>query len=231
MDVALDCPASRSGLTIACDRPFLVVGLPTRCATFGWSLSNPGFAEASTIVWLEVRNADLTADVDPLKLLRTRLATRGLDNAVAFMTSRDVRRRHVARRDVEAVAATCVATVGLANGETVGARRRIEAFPGTINTLVHVSRPLAQAAFIEALSIVAEARTAAILDTAHLRRGPRITGTGTDCIVVAAPIGPEPECCAGLHTAVGEAIGGAVYDAVREGAEVWSAETATPPNP
>lgn len=216
--------ASTGPLTIECDPPFLVVRLPARCMTLGWSLARPGFAEASTIAWLEVRNADLTPDVDPLALLRRKLETRGIGDAVAFMTSRDIRRHHVAQRSVEGVVARCIATVGLANGEAVGARRLVDAFPGTINALVHISRPLSQGAFVEAVSIAAQARTAAILDTTHLRDGPRITGTGTDCIVVAAPLGRDEEHCAGLHTAIGEAIGGAVYDAVRAGAECWSAD-------
>lgn len=216
--------ASAGPLTVECDPPFLIVRLPTDCLTLGWSLSRPGFAEASTVAWLEVRNADLTPGIDPLLLLRRKLETRGLGDAIAFMTSRDIRRHHVAQRHVDDVVACCVATVGLANGEAIGARRRVEAFPGTINTLVHVSRSLSQGAFVEAVSIAAQARTAAILDTAHLRDGPPITGTGTDCIVVAAPLGRDAESCAGLHTALGEAIGGSVYDAVRAGAETWSAD-------
>mgnify|MGYP000981835674 CR=1 FL=1 len=216
--------ASAGPLTIECEPPFLIVRLPTTCLTLGWSLSRPGFAETSTVAWLEVRNADLTPDVDPLALLHRKLGERRLESAVAFMTSRDIRRHHLARAEVDGLAASCLATVGLANGEAVGMRRKVAAFPGTINTLVHVSCPLSAAAYVETISIVAQARTAAILDTSHLREGPRITGTGTDCIVVAAPIGSDPLACAGLHTAVGEAIGGAVYDAVRAGAEEWSAE-------
>lgn len=215
------------GLVVEYDQPYLIVRLPTECRTLGWSLSRPGFVHASIVAWLEVRNADLAHDVDPLALLEDRMARRGLSDAVAFMTSRDIRRHHIAHRSVEGCAATCVATVGLANGETIGARRKVEAFPGTINTLVHVARPLSDAACLEAISIVAQARTAALFDTAHLRAGPRITGTGTDCIVIAAPIGPDAECCAGLHTAVGEAIGGSVYDGVREGAEIWSMDMKT----
>lgn len=211
-------------MRIECQKPWLIARLPTRCMTLGWSLAKPGFVETSVVAWLEVRNADLTTDVDPLALLRRKLAEGGLEDSVAFMTARDVRRHHLARRRVEDVEAFCLATVGLANGEAVGSRRVFEGLPSTINTLVHVSRPLTDAAFIEALSIVAQARTAAVLETAHLRTGPRITGTGTDCIVVAAPLGDGPLDCAGLHTAVGEAIGGATYDAVREGSEAWSAE-------
>ncbi|MEO1272728.1 MAG: adenosylcobinamide amidohydrolase, partial [Myxococcota bacterium] len=48
------------------------------------------------------------------------------------------------------------------------------------------------------------------------------TGTGTDCIVLAAP--PGHAVYAGLHTAVGEAVGRAVYDAVAAGVRGWMAE-------
>ena len=209
---------------VECDQPFLIARFPGVCDTLGWSLTRPGFARTSLVAWLEVRNADLTPDVDPLALLREKLAGRGLEEAAAFMTSRDVRRHHLASAEVEGIAATCLATVGLTNGEAVGARRKDFASVGTINSLVHVSRPMTQTALIETISIVAEARTAAILETAHLRSGPRITGTGTDCILVAAPVGPDPETCAGLHTALGEAVGSAVYRAIREGAEAWAEE-------
>jgi adenosylcobinamide amidohydrolase len=112
----------------------------------------------------------------------------------------------------------------LSNGERIGARRPVRAFAGTINTLVHVSSPLTDGAFIEAISIASEARTAAILESRPPQDRLAITGTGTDCIVVAAPSDGEPAPWAGLHTAVGEAIGAAVYRATREGAEEWDAE-------
>ena len=125
------------------------------------------------------------------------------------------------RRRADAVEATCLTTVGLSNGERVGSRRMHAAHAGTINTLVHVSVPLTDGAMVEAISIVAEARTAAIVDARRGVPGMGITGTGTDCIVVASPCGGAPLDGAGLHTAVGEAIGGAVYDATRTGAEHW----------
>ena len=90
---------------------------------------------------------------------------------------------------------------------------------------MHVSCPLAPGAFIEAVSIVTQARTAAIMETSPAQRAPRVTGTGTDCIIVAAPKGGRPADCAGLHTDIGEAIGAAVYDAIFAGATQWWAET------
>ena len=64
---------------------------------------------------------------------------------------------------------------------------------------------------------VAEARTAAILDLG-LRTGDGrpVTGTGTDCIIVAAPIGGPIQAHCGLHTDLGKALGEIVYGATSE---------------
>jgi adenosylcobinamide amidohydrolase len=79
---------------------------------------------------------------------------------------------------------------------------------------------------LEALAVATEAKTAAMLESAvaSSRSGQPATGTGTDCIVIASPKGHPCAPYAGKHTDVGSAIGGAVLDAVREGARVWKAE-------
>lgn len=194
-----------------------------------WSLTRPGFQVAQKVAWLEVRNADLPPAEDPLHVIANLVAGADLADAVTLITSRDITRHHVARSAVEGEVAVCLATVGLSNGERVG-RRCAEPvwLPGTINTLVHVSRPLSQAALIETVSIATEARTAAVLDAGVHRGGTAVTGTGTDCIVVAAPAcGGEGARFAGLHTAIGEAVGDAVYRAVSEGARVWQKDFAS----
>ena len=119
----------------------------------------------------------------------------GLSDAVAMMTSRNVesfvRRRCIA----DGVAAECVVTLGLNNGERVGTRLAPPApGAGTINILCHVSQPLTDAALLEAASIVAQARTVVLTEAGYRRPGQEqvVTGTGTDCIVMASPLGPEP---------------------------------------
>jgi adenosylcobinamide amidohydrolase len=205
-----------------CAPPLLTARFAVPQRTLGWSLLHPGFAVATDVVWVEVRNSDLDPSIDPCAFLKVRLTEAGLPHALAFMTSRDIRRHHFRERHVETVAAACLTTVGLANGERVGSRKAPgPPHAGTINTLAHVSVPLSDGAMVEALSIVAQARTAAIVDSWRAERGPAVTGTGTDCIVVASPGRGEPLAFAGLHTAVGDAIGGAVYEATREGAEQW----------
>jgi adenosylcobinamide amidohydrolase len=56
--------------------------------------------------------------------------------------------------------------------------------------------------------------------------GRPVTGTGTDCVVIAAPAGVRAERFAGKHTACGSAIGAAVHGAVARGVARWIEESA-----
>ncbi|MEM6486689.1 MAG: adenosylcobinamide amidohydrolase [Pseudomonadota bacterium] len=202
--------------------PWLIVDLPTPHRVLSWSLNRPGFTTAQRLVWREVQNADLPPDLDAAAWFRAEMARAGHAEAVGFMTSRSL--AHVVATDaaVEGVTARCVATVGLSNAERVGARLGAPALAGTINIAVALSVPLSDAALVEALSIVAEARTAAVIAHGPDLATGRATGTGTDCIAVAAP--PGAALHAGLHTPVGEALGRAVLDAVACGTREWMAQ-------
>lgn len=209
-------------MQILLDPPWLIADLGAPLRTLGWALNRPGFGVARRIAWREVRGADLPPDLDVAAWLASELAARGLADAPAMLTSRGLRHHVLRCAEVAGEAVACLATVGLANGERVGRRRRDgEAAWGTINIAVRIAAPLTEGALVEVLSVAVEARTAAVMDVAPDRPGGRITGTGTDCVVVAAP--PGDVAFAGLHTPLGEALGRAVYDAVRAGAEAWAA--------
>jgi adenosylcobinamide amidohydrolase len=168
----------------------------------------------------------LPDDVPVPSWFQQRLDQDDLADAVGLITSRRLSAFVSVTAEAENVEATCVATVGLSNAERVGATRRSSApHAGTINILVTVSAALTEAAQIEALSIAAQARTAAVMEFGPIYSGSaRMTGTGTDCIAIAAQAGDLPYC--GLHTACGEAIGRAVYEAVAQGVGDWIAEQA-----
>ncbi len=207
-------------MKLTLDRPWLIADLGAPHRTLGWPLNRPGYATASRVVWREVRDADLTPDLDVAKWLGPELATRGLADAAAMLTSRDIGAHVLRAAEVEGRGATCLATVGLSNAERVGTRARPgRGLWGTINLAVRLSEPLTDGALAEALSIATQARTAAVIDASPDRPEGRITGTGTDCVLVAAP--PGDGAFAGLHTPLGEAIGRATYDAVRRGADDW----------
>ncbi len=203
--------------------PYLIVDFGQAQRTLGWSITLPGFGSTQKVVWMEVRDSDLPPHIDPVSFVDARLSARGLTEVAVFLTSREIRCHHLARSRIGPFAVTCLTTVGLSNGERVGARQRTTPKAvGTINTLVHVSHALSDGAFVESVSIATQARTAAVVETNSLRDAPSITGTGTDCILVAAPKDGTSEYCAGLHTDLGQAIGAAVYEATLAGVQEWS---------
>jgi len=218
--------ASQAAFCVHQEPGWLLLNFTRRQRMVSWSISHPGFRDADQIALVQVRNSDLTPDVDAAAFLRGRLEEKYVPNAVGLMTSGELRYQPVtAVRD--GVAATCVMTLGLSNAERVGQRiaqpRLSKSRLGTINMVCHLSVPLADAALLEALSIATQARTVAIVDCRYERvpHGGVITGTGTDCIVACCPLGVPREPFAGLHTAVGEALGAAVLEATRRAMRYW----------
>ncbi|WP_209424478.1 adenosylcobinamide amidohydrolase [Pararhodobacter sp. SW119] len=213
---------------IVLDRPWLSFDLGVEMTVLSWTVNRPGFVRGRHLIWREIRNADLPPDLNVKAWLDAETARLGKPDAPCLLTSRrlDAFVRHDAREGT--VAACAVATVGLSNAERVGTRTDrtgrnwdldLGAHYGTVNVGVRVDHPLSRAGMLEALSIVTEARTAAILDAqVHLPTG-LATGTGTDCIAIAAPEGVDDY--AGLHTDCGVALGRAVYGAVLAGARDW----------
>lgn len=206
-------------------RPWLTLDLGRDMRALSWAINRPGFVSTRRIVWREVCNADLSKDFDVEAWFNRTLSARGDAESIGFLTSRNIGRYQLAEAQAEDVRALAVVTVGLSNAERVGQRRRSAGERvGTVNIAVHLDAGLSDTGLIEALSIVVQARTAAILD-AGISIGPgRATGTGTDCAAIAAPAGQT--AYAGLHTSIGEALGRAVYEAVRAGADDWQAEQA-----
>jgi adenosylcobinamide amidohydrolase len=195
-----------------------------------WAIVNGGLRRADAVAWIEVSDSELCPPVDARTLLRQRLVAAGAPAAVGLLTSRRLDAAvDVTRHDGDATS-RCIATVGLGNALRAGDPRGPAARIGTINLLCHVDVPLTDEAILEAMSIAAEARTAAILEArvASRRSGLPATGTGTDCIALASPLpsrgrgGAAPY--AGKHTRVGYLVGAAVIEAVSLGARAWKRE-------
>lgn len=204
---------------IALARPWMTLTLPGEMRVLSFAPHRPGFVRARRIVWREVRDADLTEDFDARGWLAGELAAEGMGDAVAMLTSR----RLDAARDAREEGAFALATVGLGNAERIGAG----AGPaprgwGTINIAVVLEAGLSEAGLVEALSLAAAARTRAVMESGRMVEAGAATGTGTDCIAVAAPFGGQDHC--GLHTETGRALGRAVFAAVAAGAAEWMGE-------
>jgi len=128
------------------------------------------------------------------------------------------------------LSATAVVTAGVSGNagrasdpaqwyEQGGDYVNVAAADGTINTMLHVSMPLTEAALAHTVVMITEAKTAALMDLAIPSRSSNrlATGTGTDQFCIAAPAeGPDRLTWTGKHTKAGELIGAAVVVATRE---------------
>lgn len=212
--------------SISCERPWLVATFSHPQRMVSWSLNRPGLVTTDRVAWLEVRNDELIGVDEPVGWFQDRLGQQGLTDAVGLMTARNVARHHHTSATVEDVRVDCLITLGLNNGETVGQRVGAHLHPlnvGTINILCAASVPLTEAALLEMSSLATQARTVALLRFGYRRPGMTdvVTGTGTDCIVAAAPTGTAPRSFSGMHTPLGEAIGNSVLAATKTACNAW----------
>jgi adenosylcobinamide amidohydrolase len=203
--------------------PWLEMDLGHRHQVAGWPIVGPSWGKAATIAWLQVKDADLPATVSPEAYFRARARADRIEAEIGLMTAADISLHACERASNAAMEVTSLVTAGLSNGESVQPHANPPAsqpaehwHAGTVNIVTHIAVPLTQAAMFEAISIVAQARTAAIIDLGiSLIDGRKLTGTGTDCIIVAAPAGSHALNHCGLHTALGRLIGETTYSAAR----------------
>ncbi|WP_313533840.1 MULTISPECIES: adenosylcobinamide amidohydrolase [unclassified Haematobacter] len=92
-------------MTVTLDRPWLRCDLGRTRRVLSWSLNRPGFVSARHILWREVRDADLTEDLDTGRWFAGELARCGDAEAVGLLTSRDVGTWRGAAAEVEGVRA------------------------------------------------------------------------------------------------------------------------------
>jgi adenosylcobinamide amidohydrolase len=227
----------RQGLRPVLRAPWLLVDLGMTHQVAGWPVLGPTFGSARHLVWRQVRDADLPPGADPVTLLARLAEQDGIAADLGLLTAADVTRFAHAVQSSGELAVEVIATSGLGNGETVIAGPDAIAADaptarvGTINLVARLPCPLSFASFLEAISIAAEARTAAVIGL-NLRRQPTdppMTGTGTDCIVIAAPHagpGERPAEHCGLHTPQGRLLGRAVFQAVRAASLAWLGQEA-----
>lgn len=104
--------------------------------------------------------------------------------------------------------------------ETGEGWRRVSPPPGTINTILLIGCPVTPAAQTRAVVTMTEAKSAALSDLAVPSRysAAIATGTGTDQFCLAAPLDPgrRPRDSTGPHVKLGELVGVAVKESVRE---------------
>jgi adenosylcobinamide amidohydrolase len=197
----------------------LIVSLPEEYRVLSWAPLQGGFSTARSVLNHQVRT-DVYPAEEPGEFLLALARRLGVaEPAVGLMTGVVMERlvRRVIQR--KALLLECFATVGVSNALTVGDAATYEDKPGTINIITLVNQPLTDAALIEAVGIVTEAKTRALLE-AKIRSTVSdlpATGTGTDCVAIGGPIGAPAFRYCGKHTVLGELLGRVTYEAVVAG--------------
>jgi adenosylcobinamide amidohydrolase len=174
-----------------------------------------GFSRARVVANHQVSDDDRGATAAPLWYLRRTIRDLAIDprSVVAMMTGANVARATYAFAGRGSLLAGAWCTAGCSNALRVGDRATFgAAAPGTINLIVALNEPFEDGALAEAVQISTEARVVAVQGArvTSKRSGKPATGTGTDCLVVAAPVGKAAHRYCGKHTVAGELIGRAV---------------------
>lgn len=226
--IVAEAAAEPHAAELALSDRWLVVRFAERHVALSWAVVGGGRQTVDAVAWHQVFNRELCPATDPRELLRERMRDAGIADAVGLLTSASLASYTDVAHAAEGVSARCIATVGLGNALRAGDPPGAGSTLGTINLLVHLSVPLTEEARLEALALAAEARSLAMreAEVASLRSGLPATGTGTDCIVVAAPERGSALAYAGKHTAAGYVVGRAVEEAVRLGIGRWRSEQA-----
>jgi adenosylcobinamide amidohydrolase len=202
---------------------WLVVEFSSLQKCLSWAVCGGGMTTAGKVAWRRVREIELNQCTNPQDFLAEKLHQENITEAVGLLTSANLDAYADVEKTFGPYAVRCIATVGMGNALCVGDLPTAPNHIGTINLLCQLSVPLSDGAFIEAVSIATEARTKAVLESnIQSRRSAQFaTGTGTDCIVIAAVQGDGESKYAGKHTIVGHLIGSSVFEAVRQGIASW----------
>jgi adenosylcobinamide amidohydrolase len=194
----------------------LAIFLPEAYRTLGWAPLGGGARRAELIVNHQIALGNRKATEAPRLYLGRVVRSLGVNprRAVAMMTGAQIKKAASTTEKRGDMIVTAWCTAGCSNALRVGDPASVElSTPGTINLIVLINQPISEAATVEAIQIATEARVAAVLAARvkSVRTGKPATGTGTDCIVVAAPEKPPVHSYCGKHTRLGELIGRAAY--------------------
>ncbi len=198
----------------------LTSGSPGQCLV--WQLAVPMWAISSSIVggglgpvsWVINMTVDSDyARLDPAAHLDDVATRLGLvERGVGLMTAVDVTSRTTAFCE----SAVVTATVGVRRPVwAADSNRRSEpgpSGPGTINLVAFVPERLSDAALVNAVATITEAKVQALLD--HHIDG---SGTASDAVCVLCPADGDPDPFGGPRSVWGGRLAQATYDATSTG--------------
>ena len=204
------------------------IGFSTERPVLSSAVFNGGVCAASNILIMKVaENFEGTKHIveNPENTLAEycrQLQLRGTTVAMMTAASMDSFRR--VSRSSQGVEISALVTAGISNACCAGDRADWRTFQtdanpaGTINIIVLTNATMSQAAMVESLMLVTEAKTVAMreLGIKSSVSGAIATGTGTDAMAVAGGFGSETIRYCGKHVIFGEMLASVVIKAITD---------------
>lgn len=192
------------------DMPVLVLGWSTPMRMAATTVLGGGVGSRRWVVNAQVPPSYGRRDPGHhLQKLGVSLGLRG--KGVGMLTAADVR----AARLADDAGVEVLATVGVGNATLAAApdEQRCLTLTGTINLVAVLPERLSDAALVNAVATITEAKVQALLDA-----GIHATGTGTDAVCVVCPEDGRPHDFCGPRSRWGARLARAVHSAVLDGA-------------
>ncbi|MEK9627993.1 MAG: adenosylcobinamide amidohydrolase [Nitrospinota bacterium] len=193
---------------------------PNDFQVLSWAPFNSGSIRTNCIFNHQL---DGNKSIDSLEIFHNLIKTFNLpENSVGMLTAAKIRNfcTHYLQSGPFWVQAIC--TVGLDNTRTVGEKADVDSQSeiGTINLILVTNSLPDLSGQLEALQVCTMAKTRALAEMKikSSKSGTPATGTGTDCIALATSGELKQNYC-GMHTRLGELIGRATYETIKEGIE------------
>ena len=188
------------------------------------SVLNGGFAEARHLLNLKVPRMFEGAE-HPAQSLQSCAENLGAEGpVVGMMTAASMDSMRCYREQAQGVELVVMVTCGLDNARRVGdpaEYRSMLSEPhevGTINIMMLCSAGMSAAAMVEAIQMITEAKTAALMasEIPSPVSGGLATGTGTDAVAVVSGDSKEQVHYCGKHVLFGEILGRITFAAVQD---------------
>lgn len=222
-------------------RRALVATFKSPWEALSWAPRGGGNTTSTSYCCLQVDNSDLPLEVEPQTVIDRFVSAASIVSPVVTLTSADIGAFCTAHASEQDVTAFVLVTTGFANALRVGELAPppvTRPLPDTINIACWLNRSLTLEARLEALSIIAQARTLSVLE-ARIDSSDGsgfATGTGTDCISLFTrmptatltpaskhePTNDQSLPYAGMHTSVGRVLGKVVREAMDTATTRWT---------
>jgi adenosylcobinamide amidohydrolase len=210
---------SLAGVSIECDADLLAICSDALLRIASTAVHGGGLTHGRCIVSARVPSS--YSGLEPARDIQELAASRGLRPDVGLMTAVDLSNARSAAVASGGVTAIAVVTAGLRKTCAAGSPLRPVAGAGTINTIVVLDAGLEDAAGLNLIATVTEAKVLTLARFGIVtEEGEPASGTATDAVVVAWPAQAIPRfrfggpatppgwaAAAATRTALGEAIG------------------------